>query len=65
MLAAIVSYTFFGLDAIGDELSTPFADSPNTMALDTLARTVEINVLESLGEKDLPEPLLAKDFVLT
>jgi putative membrane protein len=64
-LAAIVSYTFFGLDAIGDELSSPFANSANTMPLDAMARVVEINILESLGEKDLPEPLKPKNFVLT
>ena len=65
LLAAVVSYTFFGLDAIGDELSSPFADSTNTMPLDAMARVVEINILESLGEKDLPESLKPKNFVLT
>jgi putative membrane protein len=65
LLAAIVSYTFFGLDAIGDELATPFADTLNTMPLSAMARTVEINILESLGETDLPEPVRPKDFVLT
>ena len=65
LLAAVVSYTFFGLDAIGDELATPFAESTNTMPLDAIARVVEINVLESLGEQDLPEPLRPNNFVLT
>jgi putative membrane protein len=65
LLAAIVSYTFFGLDAIGDELSSPFANSTNTLPLDAMARIVEINILESLGEKDLPEPLRPKNFLLT
>lgn len=65
LVAAIVAYTFFGLDAIGDELASPFADSSNTMPLDATARVVEINVLESLGEPTLPEPLKPTDFVLT
>ena len=65
LLAAIVSYAFFGLDAIGDELSQPFSSSSNGMPLDALARVIEINVLESLGEKNLPEPLRPKDFLLT
>ena len=30
-----------------------------------MARTVEINVLQGLGEKDLPEPLRPKDYLLT
>ena len=54
-----------GLDAIGDELASPFADSSNTMPLDATARAVEINVLESLGEKTLPEPLKPANFILT
>ena len=33
--------------------------------LDAMARVVEINVLELLGEKDLPEPIRPKNFVLT
>lgn len=65
LVAAIVAYTFFGLDAIGDELASPFGDSSNTMPLDATARVVEINVLESLGEQTLPEPLKPTNFVLT
>jgi len=33
--------------------------------LDAMARVVEINVLELLGEKDLPEPIRPKNFILT
>jgi putative membrane protein len=66
VLTVIISYIFFGLDVLADDLETPFADtSIMTIPLDAMARGVEINVLESLGEKDLPEPLRPKDFVLT
>jgi predicted membrane chloride channel (bestrophin family) len=37
----------------------------NCLPADAMARVVEINILESLGETDLPEPLKAKDFILT
>jgi hypothetical protein len=33
--------------------------------LDTMTRGLEIYVLESLGEKNLPEPIRPKGFVLT
>ncbi|MFC5523025.1 bestrophin family protein [Polaromonas jejuensis] len=49
-VVAIVAYTFFGLDALGDELEEPFGLEPNDLPLDTLCRTIEINLLESLGE---------------
>jgi len=57
---------FFGLDAIGDDLSVPFAaDAVNTLPLDAICRVVEINILETLGETDLPAPLKPHKHVLT
>lgn len=57
VFAALVAYAFFGLDALGDELEEPFGEHPNALAMSALARTVEINLLEALGEAELPEPL--------
>lgn len=64
LLAAILAYAFFGLDALGDELEEPFALRPNTIPLDAMARTVEIELLEALGEARLPEPIRPVDYVL-
>ena len=49
-VVAIVAYTFFGLDALGDEIEEPFGLEPNDLPLDTLCRTIEVELLESLGE---------------
>ena len=49
-VVAIVAYTFFGLDALGDEIEEPFGLEPNDLPLDTLCRAIEVNLLESLGE---------------
>jgi putative membrane protein len=65
LLIVIISYIFFGLDALADDLEAPFADTFMVVPLDAMVRVVEINVLESLGEKDLPEPIRPKNFVLT
>ena len=65
LVAAVISYAFFGLDAIADELQAPFADNPMAISLDAMARTVEINILEMLGEEHIPAPLQPKEFVLT
>jgi len=62
LLTVIISYIFFGLDALADDLEAPFSDTFMVIPLDAMARAVEINVLESLGEKDLPEPILAEGF---
>jgi putative membrane protein len=63
-VVAIVAYTFFGLDAVGDELEEPFGLKAHHLPLDALCRTVEINLLEALGETDLPPPLEPVDAVL-
>jgi ion channel-forming bestrophin family protein len=64
LASAIMAYTFFGLDALGDELEEPFGNRPNNLPIDAMARTLEINLLEALGETDLPPPPVPKDFVL-
>lgn len=63
VVAALVAYTFFGLDRLGDELEEPFGQDPNDLPLLALARTAEINLSETLGEP-LPEPMLPEGFVL-
>lgn len=57
LFCAIVAYTFFGLDALSEELEEPFGLSANDLALSAMSRTVEINLLEVLGVTDLPEPI--------
>ncbi|MFS2324941.1 bestrophin family protein [Brucella sp. H1_1004] len=51
----LVAYTFFGLDALGDELEEPFGTLPNDLPIGAIADTVEINLREALGETDLPD----------
>ena len=59
-----ISYAFFSLDAIGDELDDPFRRSDNALPLDTLSRNIEIFARKRLGEVDLPKPLGPVDGVL-
>lgn len=64
LFCALVAYAFFGLDALGDELEEPFGRSLNALPLSAMARTVEISLLEALGESPLPQPLEPVDAVL-
>jgi len=57
LVTALVAYTFFGLDALGDELEEPFGTSDNDLPLEALCRTIEIDVRMALGDPDLPPPL--------
>ncbi len=52
----LVAYTFFGLDALGDELEEPFGLEANDLPLDAMLRTAERAVLDALGEP-LPPPI--------
>ena len=63
IFTAVVAYAFFGLDELGTQLEEPFGDCPNALALSALARTVEISLLEALGETP-PAPLKAEHFIL-
>lgn len=60
----LVAYTFFGLDALGHQLEDPFGLQPNALPLNALQRTVERELLSTLGYKDLPEPIRPKDNML-
>jgi putative membrane protein len=65
IFTAIVSYTFFGLDAIGDELEDPFGRDENDLPTDALVRTIERDVLAALGVTQLPPQLEPLDYVLS
>lgn len=64
VVVAIVAYTFFGLDALGDEIEEPFGESPNDLPLNAICRAIEIDLREALGEKDLPPALEPVDYLL-
>lgn len=64
-VVAIVAYTFFGLDALGDEIEEPFGVSANDLPLDAICRAIEINLRESLGEENILRPISPVDYQLT
>jgi putative membrane protein len=64
-VVAIVAYTFFGLDALGDEIEEPFGLDANDLALDAICRGIEINLRESLLDTDIPAPREPKNYCLT
>ena len=63
VVAALVAYAFFGLDALGDELEEPFGTDANDLPLDTLLHAAVAPVLDALGETP-PEPPRAERFML-
>ncbi len=64
VLAGVIAYTFFGLDALGTELEEPFGRAANDLPLTALVRTIERDLLPAAGEP-APPPLPAIGFVLS
>lgn len=63
--ALLTAYTFFGLDALGHELESPFGVEPNCLPLYALKRTIEREMLSLMGECDLPELLQPRKSILS
>lgn len=59
-----ISYCFFGMDAIGDEIEQPFGFDTNDLPLDSISNTIERNLRQRIADP-LPEKLKAKRGVLT
>ncbi len=60
LLVGILAYTFLGLDALSSEIEEPFGTQSNDLPLDAMVRTIEIELLGTLG-KPTPPPIQAQD----
>ncbi|AHJ62911.1 putative membrane spanning protein [Granulibacter bethesdensis] len=65
LLTGVLAYTFFGLDALSDELEQPFGLHQNDLPLNAIVRGIEIDLLEAQGVQELPEALAPINGVLT
>jgi putative membrane protein len=62
-LSAVISTTFVTIEQVGRNLDNPFNNSFNDTPLSTLCRSIEIDLLEQLGEQRT-DPLQAEGGVL-
>ena len=46
---SLVSFTLFGIEAIGVEIENPFGTDPNDLPLDTICNTIERNVTDIIN----------------
>ena len=61
LVCGVIAYTFFGLDALSEEITDPFGVAANHLPLNSLSRIIEINLLEALGETDLPPEIKPRE----
>jgi len=64
LFVAVVGYMFLGLAEVTEELSHPFASSPNGIAMDAICRAAEISLAPHLG-REAPPPLAPVDHYLS
>lgn len=62
--STLVGLLFISFDKIGRELESPFENLPNDVSLTAITRTIEINLREMLGDRELPEPVAPVDGIL-
>jgi putative membrane protein len=64
VLTFSVVFFFIIIDAIGSYLKDPFENKNSDIPISSLARSIEIDLLELMEEKDIPPKLIMKNGVL-
>lgn len=60
----LVSWVFHTMDKIGSASENPFEGGANDTPMTALSRTIEIDLRELLGERDVPPPLAPTNHIL-
>jgi putative membrane protein len=60
----IVGWVYVVMEMIGDYSENPFEGLHNDIPMLSICRTIEIDLLQMLGETDVPGPIVVKDHIL-
>ncbi len=60
----IVGWVFNALEKVGEVTENPFEGSSNDVPMTALSRTIEIDLRQMLGERDVPAPLTPVNDIL-
>ena len=63
-ITAVIGFVYVMMEVIGDYSENPFASMSNDIPMLALSRTIEIDLREMLGEKELPPPVKSVDGIL-
>ena len=53
----VISWVYIVMELIGDYSENPFEGLANDIPMLSICRNIEIDLLQQLGEKNLPEPV--------
>jgi len=60
----IISWIFYTMERVSDSMEDPFEGGINDIPMSAMSRTIEIDLLESLGEGEIPKPIAPRDYIL-
>lgn len=63
-VGVIVGWVYVAMELVADYSENPFQGLHNDIPMLSLSRTIEIDMLELFGEKDIPRPIQAKGNML-
>jgi len=63
-ILVLLASTYFLLEKTALHIQDPFSDRPTDTAVTAIARTIEINLRQLLGNKDVPPPEAPNGFYL-
>jgi putative membrane protein len=63
-LLMAIAAAFFLIEKSAYHLQDPFRNRPSDVAVTSVARTIEINIRQLLGEEDVPEPVKPNNFFI-
>jgi ion channel-forming bestrophin family protein len=63
-LCTLIGWVYVMMDVVGENTANPFQGLIYDIPMMSICRTIEIDLLEMLGEKDLPPAIQAKNGVL-
>jgi putative membrane protein len=63
-ITVLIGWVYVMMEIVGDYTENPFQGMANDIPMLSLCRTIEIDLLEMMGETDLPNPIEAKKGIL-
>lgn len=63
-LLVTLSLVFFLLEKTASHLQDPFMNRPSDISVTAIARTIEINIKQLIGEKEIPAPIQPEKFYI-
>jgi putative membrane protein len=61
-LAVVISSIFLMLEKTATHMQDPFEDRPTDTAMNTISRTIEINIKQLIADSEVPEPMQPEKF---